>query len=86
MQTLNISLPETLKQFVDSQVAEGSYSSASDYVRALIRADEERKAESELESLLLEGYDSAESPLTATDWKAIRAEAFEQIQSRNKEL
>ncbi|WP_295454615.1 type II toxin-antitoxin system ParD family antitoxin [uncultured Thiodictyon sp.] len=50
MQTVNISLPDPLKQFVDGQVAQGRYSSASDYVRELIRADEKRNAEETLEA------------------------------------
>jgi antitoxin ParD1/3/4 len=53
MQSMNISLPEPLKQFVDEQIAEGRYSSASEYVRELIRADEKRKAEERLATLLL---------------------------------
>ena len=54
MQSLNISLPESLKEFVAGQIAAGRYSSASEYVRELIRADEKRKAEDRLETLLLE--------------------------------
>ena len=44
METMNISLPELLKKFVDGQIASGRYSSASEYVRELIRDDENRKA------------------------------------------
>lgn len=54
MQSLNISLPEPLKQLVDQQIAKGHYSSVSEYVRELIRADEKRKAQEHLEELLLE--------------------------------
>ncbi len=43
MQSMNISLPDHLKQFVDRQIAHGRYSSASEYVRELIRADAKRK-------------------------------------------
>src|SRR4051812_25067258 len=39
MQSMNISLPDPLKEFVDGQIAQGRYSSASEYVRELIRAD-----------------------------------------------
>jgi putative addiction module CopG family antidote len=46
MQSLNISLPEPLKEFVDGQIAAGRYSSASEYVCELIRADEKRKGRS----------------------------------------
>jgi antitoxin ParD1/3/4 len=76
MQTMNISLPDPLKQFVDGQVAEGRYSSVSEYMRELIRADEKRKAEIRLETLLLEGLQSEESELTASDWPSIRKEAM----------
>ncbi len=41
--TLNISLPEALKKHVQKRVAEGAFSNASDFVRALIRLDKERE-------------------------------------------
>ena len=82
MESMNISLPEPLKQFVDGQVAAGRYSSASEYVRELIRADEKRKAEERLETLLLEGLQGEESELTAADWKAIRKQAVAQVKAR----
>jgi putative addiction module CopG family antidote len=52
---MNISLPERMKAFVDSQIAQGRYSSVSEYVRDLIKDDERRKAEEQLEALLLKG-------------------------------
>jgi antitoxin ParD1/3/4 len=82
MQSMNISLPEPLKQFVDGQISTGRYSSASEYVRELIRADEKRKAEEELETKLLHGLSSAESALTAADWSALRSEALAKLQAR----
>ena len=51
MQSMNISLPEPLKEFVDGRIAAGRYSSASEQVREFIRADEKRKAEERLETL-----------------------------------
>jgi antitoxin ParD1/3/4 len=82
MQSMNISLSEPLKQFVDSQVLTGRYSSASEYVRELIRADEKRKAEDQLEAKLLEGLNSAESELTPADWTAIRKAALAKVEAR----
>jgi antitoxin ParD1/3/4 len=41
--TLNISLPEALKEHVQKRVAEGAFSNASDFVRALIRLDKEHQ-------------------------------------------
>lgn len=57
---MNISLPESLKDFVDKQVADRGYGTSSEYVRALIRADQDRQS---LRKLLLEG---ARSPIAAT--------------------
>ena len=84
MQSMNISLPEPLKQFVDGQISTGRYSSASEYVRELIRADEKRKAEEQLEAKLLEGLNSAESELTAADWSALRKEALAKVEARKQ--
>jgi antitoxin ParD1/3/4 len=43
MATMNISLPDLMKSWVETQAATGRYSNASDYVRDLIRRDQERK-------------------------------------------
>jgi antitoxin ParD1/3/4 len=84
MQSMNISLPDPLKQFVDGQIAQGRYSSASEYVRELIRADEKRKAEEQLEAKLLEGLNSAETELTSEDWSVIRHEALARFKARKQ--
>jgi antitoxin ParD1/3/4 len=75
MTTMNISLPETLKEFVDSQVEQGGYSTSSEYIRELIREDRRRKLEQHLNSLLLEGLKSGE-PILADDafWEARKRE------------
>lgn len=49
---MNISLPEALKEFVDEQVAKRGYGTSSEYVRELIRKDQNRM---QLRNLLLEG-------------------------------
>lgn len=85
MQTMNISLPAPLKEFVDHQIAEGRYSSVSEYVRELIRQDEKRKAQDRLEALLLEGLEGGESAWTHQDFEDIRKEALAQLKARNKE-
>jgi antitoxin ParD1/3/4 len=85
MQSMNISLPDPLKQFVDRQISTGLNSSASEYVRELIRADEKRKAEEQLEAKLLEGLSGAETALTAADWTAIRQEALAKVEARKQQ-
>jgi antitoxin ParD1/3/4 len=52
MGTMNISLPDSLKAFVEQQVAQGGYGTSSEYVRELIRKDQDRTA---LRRLVLEG-------------------------------
>ncbi len=58
MATMNISLPESLKSFVDDQVTGRGYSTSSEYVRELIRKDQDRMR---LRDLLLEGAASEPS-------------------------
>jgi len=85
MQTMNISLPDPLKEFVDAQITSGRYSSASEYVRTLIREDEKRKAQERLEGLLLEGLASQETELTRQDLEDIRHTALAQLKARKKQ-
>jgi len=83
MQTMNISLPDQLKEFVDDQVGSGRYSSVSEYIRDLIRDDEKRKAQGKLETLLMEGIQSSEpTEMTRQDWDDIRREAVKQFERR----
>ena len=56
MSTMNISLPQALKAFVDEQVAGGGYGTSCEYVRELICRDQDRK---QLRGQLLEGASSA---------------------------
>lgn len=56
MSTMNISLPVSLKSFVDEQVTQRGYGTSSEYVRTLIRKDQDR---AHLRSLLLGGAASA---------------------------
>src|SRR5918992_2563838 len=56
--TIHISLPESLKEYMDERVAEEHYSTFSDYIRALVREDQKRHTEERLEKLLIEGLES----------------------------
>ena len=84
MESMNISLPDPLKQFVDGQISTGRYSSASEYIRELIRNDEKRKTEEKLEVMLLEGLSGTETELTPEDWTAIRKEALAKVEARKQ--
>jgi len=65
MQTMNISLPDPMKEFVEEQVSAGAYSSASEYVRELVRADQKRHAKEQLEQMLLKAINSGD-PMEVT--------------------
>ena len=52
MTSLNISLPEPLKQYVEAQVASGGWGTPSEYLRELIRQDKERRLHSLEEDLI----------------------------------
>ena len=82
MQTMNVSLPDPLKKFVDGQIARGRYSSVSEYVRELIRADETRTARDWLEAMLADGLRGEDEPFDTGDWQAIRAEALALIAAK----
>lgn len=70
-----LSLPDDMKAFVESQAAAEGHESASDYVRALIRAAQREKGLQALESELQAGLASPLSEMTAADWSDIKAEA-----------
>jgi antitoxin ParD1/3/4 len=71
MATMNISLPDSLKEFAKNQTESESYSNPSDYVRSLIREDKEKKeAQQRVEALLLDGLNSGDAiSATPSYWK-----------------
>ena len=70
MGTMNVSLPDSLKDFVDEQVTQRGYGTSSEYVRELIRRDADRL---HLRGLLLEGAGAvAAAPADAAYFGALR--------------
>ena len=67
--SMNISLPEPMKSYVDEQVQCGDYGSASEYFRELVRRDQKERAQSRLEALLLAGLESGDPiPVNPEFW------------------
>ena len=78
MTTMNISLPKTLKTFVDEQVAQCSFGTSSEYVRELIRKEQDRQ---QLRALLLAGASSAPSAVADSSYFAsLRARVHSAVQ------
>ncbi len=62
MASMNVSLPEPLKAWVEAQAKTGRYANASDYVRDLIRRDQDRASKIDaLQKLITEGIESGEA-------------------------
>ena len=68
MTTLNISLPDSTRAFIDEQITQGGYSTASEYIRDLIRQAQKQAAQEKLDSLLLEGLESGKSIEVTDEW------------------
>ncbi len=83
MKSINISLPDSMRAYVEDLVANGGYSSISEYFRELVRLDQKRKAQERLESMLLEGLNSgAATEMTQQDWEDIRKKVHEKVAKR----
>jgi antitoxin ParD1/3/4 len=78
MTTVTISLPETLKTFIDRQLATKGYGNVSEYFRSLLRDARQREEEVRIEALLVEGLATGgkDIPLTRDFWKDLKGEAL----------
>src|SRR5205085_2222699 len=71
--SMNISLTESMRVYVEEQIASGNYATPSEYFRELIREDKKGREQERLEKLLLEGLESGPAtPMTKADWDAIK--------------
>ena len=65
MSSVNISLPDSLRVFVERRAEEQGYGTVSDYLRDLVLKDQKRQGEARLETLLLEGLNGGD-PIEVT--------------------
>jgi antitoxin ParD1/3/4 len=82
MASVQISLSDSLQHFVEEQAAQEGFPSANDYVIAVLRAIQERRARDEIDGLLQAGLATSLRRMTETDWKNLE----ESIRSRHPEL
>jgi antitoxin ParD1/3/4 len=73
--TVTISLPESLKAFVEQQVSTQGYGNVSEYFRSLLREAQLRDAAQRLDAQLFAGLGSASDPTDSAFWSQLRAEA-----------
>jgi antitoxin ParD1/3/4 len=82
---MNISLPAPLKNWIDQQVEARGYSTASEFVRDVLRREQEQAARAAIDARLVQAIESGDStPMTAKDWKRIRSEGLKQARTRRK--
>jgi antitoxin ParD1/3/4 len=82
MTTMNVSIPENMKLWVEQQASSGRYANASDYVRHLIRSDQERAAKiAHIQALVTEGI---ESGVGRRSMDALKAAARSHSRASNK--
>jgi antitoxin ParD1/3/4 len=84
MTTITISLPESLKVFVDAQLATRGFGNVSEYFRSLLREAQAKEQEARLEALLLEGLASKRIKLDADFRRGLNAKV-EQILDKHKD-
>ncbi|MBD2360546.1 type II toxin-antitoxin system ParD family antitoxin [Anabaena minutissima FACHB-250] len=83
MKSINISLHDTMRAYIEEQVAQGGYSSVSEYFRELVRQDQKQRAKQRLETMLLEGLNSGNATeMTAQNWEDIHQTVHERISKR----
>lgn len=71
--TMNISLPAALRDQLEQKLTRHAYSSASEYVRELVRRDLQREAIEKVDGMLLDGLRSGPAtPMTEADWQDLR--------------
>jgi antitoxin ParD1/3/4 len=76
MTTLTISLPESLKEFIDSEVQTKGYGNVSEYVRGLLRDAQAKEADARLEAMLIEGLSKGDDvPLSPDFWAELKQDA-----------
>jgi len=82
---MNISLPPTLKDWVDDQVSRRGFGTASEFVRQVLREEQQRQLHQRIDAALIEGIESGPStPMTAKDWDEIRYEGRRRLARRKK--
>ncbi len=67
MASLNVHMPADLREFVDQRTKKGGFSTPTEYVRHLIREDQQREAERRIEELFLEGVRSGRAKGSVED-------------------
>ena len=84
MENIIISLPDSLRVYLEEQLRLGSYKNASEYFNLLVQQDKQRQTKQPLETKLIQGIESGPTePMTAQDWDEIRQAVRERSVERS---
>ena len=81
---MTISLPDPMREFVESEVLSGNYGSASELFREMVRERQKRIAQEKLETLLLEGLESGQTIEVTPEYLNQRRQALREKLQNNQ--
>lgn len=79
---MTISLPPSMRDWIEQIVARDEYATASEYLRELVREDQRRRARRQIDERLLRALDEPSRPLTKADWSEARRELRARLAKR----
>jgi antitoxin ParD1/3/4 len=83
--TMNISLPPSLKEWVDRQIDQGGFGTVSEYIRQLLREEQRRQARLGVEAKLAEAEASGPAvPVNARTWKETERRVAERLKAGSR--
>jgi antitoxin ParD1/3/4 len=81
--SMNISLPDSMREWIEDVVRRDGYGTVSEYIRELVRNDQKQRDKKALDAKLLEALESGPmTEMTASDWERIRREVRERVSRR----
>jgi antitoxin ParD1/3/4 len=84
MSIVNILLPDQMTQYIDERISDGSYNTASEYLRELIREDQKRRSAERVEAMLVRGIESPISEWTKDDAGRMKSQVRERLAANDK--
>ncbi len=82
-ETMTISLPPEMREWIDRLVESGGYASVSEYLRELVRVDSRKRLQDEVSQILLDSISSGPGkPITPEFWDSIRSDVRRQLEAR----
>jgi antitoxin ParD1/3/4 len=82
--SVNISLPESMREWVEQTVAHGGYGNVSEYFRELVRADQQKRERERIDAMLIQAIGSGSREWTKDDWMRIRREVSDRLAKRSR--